>query len=674
MNQLLNLLTLLDIKETDPNEIVKHILIYLRKSRKDSEYFKDEPIEKTLQRHEEQLQRWAINNFGIPIPDENIMREVVSGDTIENRPAFQKVLRQIENPYIKAVLIVEIERLGRGDGEDQSRISKTFKYTKTKIITPIKVFDLENEMDLQFFEDNLYQSRKYLQYTKKILKNGVKASVMEGKWPYSICPYGYNKEKLKNEKGYTLVINQEEASVVREIISLFLNGIHFEYEIQEEDNAHDIAVKFGVRVNYIRKKVEEAKGNIITIDIDDARSQTIANYLNYLGISPRISDQWTVNMVRNILFSPTIQGNITYGKRATELNMINGDIKSSRPKKKAGDYMIIKGIFDPILDKNTCLLLNNKLASVATHPVHKEKIMNPLANLVYCEHCGRTMTRRPPTGNNKPKLKRVRKHNFTDSELETLSSLIHEHYINSKLSISSIARLLNFPRNKAARLLTTNLKYFKICPGEYWMQLKSVLNINDTSFDSKIMDYEEVYNGGQDILLCRDKNCPTIASNLKLVENKIIEALKLILKDYKKYINNQKKEKTDVNNLKAILENNLSKKKEKLNKIYELAEDGFYDKKTFLTRHAKITKEIKEIEKQINLVQKQKNNNKRKNIKMAIPKIENILNSYQKDELTAEQKNILLTSIIDKIYYSKYTGGRGKEDAFKITIKLKIKP
>lgn len=60
---------------------VNEIIMYLRKSRKDYE-FSDEPIEKTLERHEKILQNFAVNSYGFKIPEENIFREVVSGDTI----------------------------------------------------------------------------------------------------------------------------------------------------------------------------------------------------------------------------------------------------------------------------------------------------------------------------------------------------------------------------------------------------------------------------------------------------------------------------------------------------------------------------------------------------------------------------------------------------------------
>ena len=90
----------------------EEILIYLRKSRSDSP---DETVEEVLARHERQLQEYAVRSYGLPVPEQNIYREVVSGETIEDRPEVQKVLARIENPDIKGVLIIEPQRLSRGD-------------------------------------------------------------------------------------------------------------------------------------------------------------------------------------------------------------------------------------------------------------------------------------------------------------------------------------------------------------------------------------------------------------------------------------------------------------------------------------------------------------------------------------------------------------------------------
>ena len=64
-------------------------LMYLRKSRQDDP---NETIEEVLAKHETMLQEWALRELGRTIPEENIFREIVSGERISDRRELQKVL------------------------------------------------------------------------------------------------------------------------------------------------------------------------------------------------------------------------------------------------------------------------------------------------------------------------------------------------------------------------------------------------------------------------------------------------------------------------------------------------------------------------------------------------------------------------------------------------------
>ena len=75
-------------------------IIYLRKSRADSP---DESVEEVLAKHEQMLQELAERELGGRIPENCIIREIVSGETIEERPGVNKVLALIENPAVKMV-------------------------------------------------------------------------------------------------------------------------------------------------------------------------------------------------------------------------------------------------------------------------------------------------------------------------------------------------------------------------------------------------------------------------------------------------------------------------------------------------------------------------------------------------------------------------------------------
>lgn len=60
-----------------------------------------------LSKHEQILQEFSMNQFGDKVPEDHIYREVVSGDSIEDRVEIKKVLRAIESVDIEAILVVE---------------------------------------------------------------------------------------------------------------------------------------------------------------------------------------------------------------------------------------------------------------------------------------------------------------------------------------------------------------------------------------------------------------------------------------------------------------------------------------------------------------------------------------------------------------------------------------
>ena len=193
--------------------------MYLRKSRKDSENpsFTDEEI---LSRHQQLLEETA-ERQGLQIAA--IYREIVSGDSIAGRPVMQQLLQEVRSGQWDGVLVVEIERLARGDTEDQGAVAKAFQYSGTKIVTPLKTYDPANEFDEEYFEFGLYMSRRELKTINRRLVRGRQASAKQGKYVGSVAPFGYEKAPLTGQKGFTL-IPSPDAAVVQLIFRLFLSS------------------------------------------------------------------------------------------------------------------------------------------------------------------------------------------------------------------------------------------------------------------------------------------------------------------------------------------------------------------------------------------------------------------------------------------------------------------
>lgn len=504
---------------------------YLRKSRADLD-LEANGILDTLKRHKDILLKTA-QSMNIIIDE--WFEEVVSGETIEARPEIQKMLSKVEQGYFEGIFVVDIDRLARGDTADQSRILKCFSFSSTKIITPTKIYDPNNDSDEEYFEFGLFMSRREYKIINKRLNRGRLSSVNEGKFVGSTTPYGYTKEKLKGQKGYKLIPLEEEAKVIKLIF----------------------------------QKASDGDG-----------TQTIANYLNKLGVKPRKNDTWSYSTIISIIQNPTYYGMIKWNHRKTEKRMVNGVVYKSRPKHS--DYILVQGLHEPLITKEIYDKANKLRTQKCGKSVRKDnEVHNPLMGLVKCELCGRTMQRR----------------NYRSGHI--------------------------------------------------------------------------------DGLVCPKPHCQTCGSHLYLVENKIVESLKDILNEYnsiiENYDNSTNKEEVPVTNddTLEIISKEISKLNSQLNKAYDLLEQGIYDNDTFVERSKTLKEKISSLQKEKEKFNIPTTKNKIDKIKEIIPNIQNVIKNYN-NELSPEEKNQLLTSIIESISYSKFKKGKGHEDEFALKIKIKI--
>lgn len=194
-------------------QIIKDVSIYLRKSRAKG-YEEDDA---TLLKHREILVDFAKkNNFRY-----TIYPEVVSGDRIIDRPEMIKLLNDVEQDLYDAVLVMDIDRLGRGDEEDSGKIKRIFRNSGTFIITPTKVYNLENEDDETYLEFQTFLARQEFKMIKRRLARGKKIGSRLGNWTNGIppIPYKYNADI----KG--LIINEEKLPLYKMIKDMFLNDL-----------------------------------------------------------------------------------------------------------------------------------------------------------------------------------------------------------------------------------------------------------------------------------------------------------------------------------------------------------------------------------------------------------------------------------------------------------------
>lgn len=334
---------ILDLLKLKPEEV----LDYLRKSQSDDPNL---TVEEVLAKHETILDEWAEKHLGAKVPEENKFREVVSGETLRERPEINKVLRLIESPKYKAVKIVEPQRLTRGNLEEIGRVMNLLKLTNTLVITPERIYDLREEYDWDAFERELKRGNDYLNYYKKIQKRGRELSVAAGNYIGSIPPYGYNKTEVivDKKKCPTLEPNPEQADVVRMIFDMYVN--------------------------------------------EDMGRTSIAYRLDELGIKPPKGERWSPAALKDMLENIHYIGKIKWNWRKTITIVEDGEYIKTNPKSKVGEYLVYEGKHPAIISDELFEAAQEK--QKRNHRAKaKTKIRNPFAGLVWCQ-CGRAMSLR----------------------------------------------------------------------------------------------------------------------------------------------------------------------------------------------------------------------------------------------------------------------------------------
>ncbi|MDP5275073.1 recombinase family protein [Chengkuizengella axinellae] len=322
---------------------MEKVCMYLRKSRADIEA-EDRGEGETLERHKKILFEVAKKS---KINITKIFQEVVSGERIADRPQVIQLLEEIENGIWTGVLVMDIDRLGRGDTIDQGIVFQAFKFSKTKIITPNKVYDLENEFDEEYTEFNMFMARKEYKMINRRLQRGRLQSVKEGNYVGSKPPYGYVKTKLDGD--FSLEPHSEQSKIVEMIFDMY--------------------TKKGMGTGLIARRLNEMK------------------------IRTQRDSLWTVSTINGIIRNPVYIGKIKWNSRP----VVKTKDGKSRPRFNKEDWILVNGKHRAVIDEHTYNKAQEIMSSKGHSPKPTGELTNPLAGIVECGKCGRAMIRRPYT-------------------------------------------------------------------------------------------------------------------------------------------------------------------------------------------------------------------------------------------------------------------------------------
>lgn len=256
-----------------------------------------------------------------------IYSEIVSGENITARLEMQRLLRDVSAGKYNGVVCIEIERLSRGNQIDQAEILEIFKKTGTKIYTLNKVYDLSDDNEI---DEEYFEFGLFMSRREyKVIRR----RLLRGRSAallegyYTGSVLPYGFNKERRDKGFVLIPNESEAEIVRLIFNMYVNG-------------SDIV--------------------------------EIARYLDDNGIHPRTAREFCIQRIRQILQNKTYIG---------YLNIKN---------KKISDKWTL-GKHKALIDPDIFNLAQERLKVGETRIKRDRTPRNPLASLIKCSNCGKTL-------------------------------------------------------------------------------------------------------------------------------------------------------------------------------------------------------------------------------------------------------------------------------------------
>ena len=279
-----------------------------------------------------------------------------TGTTFE-RPAFKKMMEDVELGLVNTIIVKDISRLGRNFIEMGNLVQNIFLVKNIRFISVCD--NLDSFANPKSIENIFFPLKNLLNemYCKDISNKITKAfNIMkkEGKFIGSYPPFGYLKEK---ENKHHLIIDNASATVVKMIFDLCESGI----------------------------------GNtLIAKELNERCILTPSEYrckiLNMKSTGRKVSKQWTPSIVGKILDNRVYSGDLVQSKYKNISYKVHKQIKN-----KEEDWIVVENTHEPIIDKERFFKIQ-ELRKNRKYNWNKRVEDNSIfKDLVICSNCKEPM-------------------------------------------------------------------------------------------------------------------------------------------------------------------------------------------------------------------------------------------------------------------------------------------
>ncbi|MCL2618048.1 MAG: recombinase family protein [Defluviitaleaceae bacterium] len=274
-------------------------------------------------------------------------REVYQDDgfsgTNQHRPAFKRMIADVEAGRINTLLIKDLSRLGRNYLE-VGRLAEVFLPEHG-----CELVSLSEKLDDMMVFRNWF-NEQHSKSTSAKVRAGKRISAQRGKHMGAYAPYGYRKDPQNRHK---LIIDEAAAPIVRNIFQMRAAGTSF----------RQIAVKLN----------------------ENGITSPREHYYRHKGVNnPRITSKlWSDSTVKDVLKNEVYRGVLVSGKSGTI------SYKNQRQvRKDSSEWIRVEGTHEALVDTFTWERVQALAAKKHRPRKRNDGATNLFTSILFCGGCG----------------------------------------------------------------------------------------------------------------------------------------------------------------------------------------------------------------------------------------------------------------------------------------------
>ena len=272
------------------------------------------------------------------------------------RPAFMRMIEDIEAGNVNCVIVKDLSRFGRDYIDTGKYLERYFPDHDVRFISITDNIDsMKQAYDMLLPIKNIFNEQYARDISKKV-HSSMRAKQKAGEFIGAFTSYGYKKSPTDKNK---LVIDEYAAGVVRRIFRMYISGLG-------KNSIAAILNKEGIVCPSEYKKMNGE------------------NYRNSRKLES--TSYWTYSTINRLLQNEMYVGNMVQGKK----------IQRMRGKQRAADkedWIIVKGTHEAIIDEDTWKKAQDLLKR-RTRGLNLNTNMTIFAGFIKCGDCGRSLVKK----------------------------------------------------------------------------------------------------------------------------------------------------------------------------------------------------------------------------------------------------------------------------------------